>query len=283
LIRRRVAATAAVAVTLLATTGSVALYRRLRWIEPYTPRLERLSLPLPPGHEGLHGLRIGFVTDTHVGPFFTPVDAARATSLLAAERPDLILLGGDYVSEAPRHAPAAADVLADLAAAAPLGAYAVLGNHDLAMGADRVAAELEQRGIVVLRNRAVPLETGRGPLWIAGIDETLLGAPEPAAAFALVPAGAAVLALWHEPVYAEESAARGAFAQLSGHTHGGQVRLPRLGPLVLPADGRRFAAGLNHAGGMPVYTSRGVGVYRPPVRFNCPPEVTLITLTASEP
>jgi predicted MPP superfamily phosphohydrolase len=89
-----------------------------------------------------------------------------------------------------------------------------------------------------------------------------------------------VLALWHEPDYAEASAELGAFAQLSGHSHGGQVRLPGIGPLVLPLGGARYVMGLNDANGMPVYTTRGVGVYLPPLRFNCPPEVTLVTLVA---
>ena len=103
----------------------------------------------------------------------------------------------------------------------------------------------------------------------------------PAATFAGIPDKAAVLALWHEPDYARETARLGAFAQLSGHSHGGQVRLPGFGPLFLPKGGQRYVLGLNHASGMPIYTARGVGVFLPPLRVNCPPEVTLITLAAA--
>lgn len=249
-------------------------------LTPYRPRLERLQLRLPAGHEALAGLTIGFVADTHVGPSITPEDAFRATSLLARQNPDLVLLGGDYISESPRHAEPAAAVLGELVRGAPLGGYAVLGNHDCGeRGRDlRVTAALEAVGVPVLRNRAVAVDTGRGLLWVAGVDEAIMARADPARTFAAIPSGAAALALWHEPDFAAQTAALGAFAQLSGHSHGGQIRLPGIGPLILPAGGQRYVMGLNVAAGMPIYTTRGVGVYLPPLRFRCPPEVTLVTL-----
>jgi predicted MPP superfamily phosphohydrolase len=252
-------------------------------VEPFAPELERIDLPLPTGHNQLAGLRIGFVTDVHVGPYITVEDAARATALIAQERPDLILLGGDYVSASPRFAEPAAEVLGDLVRGVPLGGYAVLGNHDAGERgrAEKVTAALEAEGIRVLRNAATAIETGRGELWIAGVDEAIMARADPEKTFSRIPAHAAVLALWHEPDYAGRTAELGAFAQLSGHSHGGQVRLPGIGPLVLPEGGRRYVMGLNFVGGMPVYTSRGVGVFLPPFRLNCPPEVTLITLVPS--
>jgi predicted MPP superfamily phosphohydrolase len=266
------------ALAAMAVTGIEAY--EARYVHPYTPVLERIRLLLPSELSGLAGMRIGFVTDTHVGPFVTPDDLARAAALISAERPDLVLLGGDYVSESPRYIHATADLLGDLAAAAPLGAVAVLGNHDLAVSVRKVHDALKAVGIRVLRNEAVPVTYQGATLWIAGIDETLLGHPDPKKTFAAIPAGTRPLALWHEPQFAEEAAALGAFAQLSGHTHGGQIRLPGLGPVGLPRHGRRHIIGLNDAAGMPIYTARGVGVYRPPLRFNCPPEVTLIELVA---
>jgi predicted MPP superfamily phosphohydrolase len=143
-----------------------------------------------------------------------------------------------------------------------------------------VTAALTATGIRVLRNAAAAVDTDRARLWIAGVDEAIMARADPAAAFAGIPPGAATLALWHEPDYAAQTAARGAFAQLSGHSHGGQVRLPGVGPLFLPRGGTRYVQGFNRAGGMPVYTARGVGVFFPPLRLNCPPEVTLVTLTA---
>jgi predicted MPP superfamily phosphohydrolase len=266
------------AVGLSGATGFAAYSRY-----PYEPALARIHLRLPPGHEDLADLTIGFVADTHVGPHVAPSDVRRAISLLTPEGPDLVLLGGDYVSASPRYARPAADVLAELTRQAPLGGYAVLGNHDCGeRGRDVVVtAALEAVGVRVLRNEAAVVETGRGQLWIAGIDEAIMARADPAATFAGVPPGAAVLALWHEPDYAEASAALGAFAQLSGHSHGGQIRIPGFGPIVLPAGGSRYVMGLNDADGMPVYTTRGVGVFMPPIRFNCRPEVTLVTLVAS--
>jgi predicted MPP superfamily phosphohydrolase len=242
--------------------------------------LEQVALSVPPGHERLAGLRIGFVTDTHVGPMMSPEQIGRGLDLLASTRPDLALFGGDFISDSPRYAERAAAVLGRFAASAPLGGVAVLGNHDLANDGERVAHALRSEGILVLRNEAVAIEANGDTLWIAGIDDAILGRGCPEEALAGIPAGAAVLALWHEPDGAAESVRHGAFAQISGHSHGGQVSLPLLGAPFAPTGGRRFVAGLNRADGMPVYTSRGLGTYRPPVRFNCPPEVTLLTLVA---
>lgn len=250
-----------------------------RYVAPYRPRLEAIEIPVPAGHESLAGLRIGFLTDTHAGPFVSPIDLRRAVAMLRQEAPDLVLLGGDYISESPRYADDAAVALGDLATVAPLGCLAVLGNHDLSTDRDRVTAALENHGIRVLRNQSALIETGRGPLWIAGVDETILGQADVEATFAGIPDGSAVLALWHEPDYAAQAAAAGAFAQLSGHTHGGQIRLPGIGPLVLPPGGKLYPAGTYVVNGLHLYTSRGLGVYRPPVRFLCPPEVTIVTLT----
>ncbi|MCC6792016.1 MAG: metallophosphoesterase [Thermomicrobiales bacterium] len=241
--------------------------------------LEKIAIAAPAGHGGLAGLKIGFITDTHVGPFISPDDLARATRLISAEKPDLVLLGGDYVSESPRYTSSAVEVIWELVREAPLGGIAVLGNHDLSVSRTRVEEALIAIGIPVLRNRAVRVQFNAAELWIAGIDETLLGEPDPALTFSQVPAGAAAIALWHEPEFAEEAAAQGAFLQLSGHTHGGQIRVPGVGPIGLPVDGKRHVMGLEDVGAMQIYTARGVGVYRPPMRFNCPPEVTLITLT----
>jgi predicted MPP superfamily phosphohydrolase len=251
-----------------------------RYVNPYQPLLEHISVPVPAEHLGLAGLRIGFVTDTHVGPFITPDDLARATKLVADEHPDLILLGGDYVSESPRFTTSAVEVLWELVREAPLGGFAVLGNHDLSVSQRRVEQVLNNTGIPVLRNKSASIKYGGDQLWIAGIDEYLLGDPDPVATFSQVPAGAAAIALWHEPEYAEQATAQGAFLQLSGHSHGGQIRIPGVGPVGLPVGGKRHIIGMNNAGGMPIYTARGVGVYRPPLRFNCPPEVTIVSLVA---
>lgn len=253
---------------------------RMRYRNPYRPVLERVALTVPSDHRALAGLRIGFVTDTHVNPFFRQADLQRGVDLIAAERPDLILLGGDYISETTRYMDEAAPVLGTLARNAPLGAFAILGNHDLGGHTPAVVVGLEREGIRVLRNEVVEIPFGGDSLWVAGIDDTLLGQPLPAAAFARIPDGAAKLCLWHEPDAADIAKGFGPFAQLSGHSHGGQIRLPVVGELAVPIGGRRYPIGSYDLDGMQLYVSRGLGTYRPPVRFRCPPEVTLITLVA---
>ena len=251
-----------------------------RYRNPYRPRLEETTLRAPRGFEFLIGLRIGFITDTHVGPFIAGPDIERAANLVRAQKPDLLLLGGDYVSESTRYIPIAMEALGSLASEIELGAVGVLGNHDLHVSATAVEQAMTAAGITVLRNASHRVSYNGGDLWIAGIDETLLGYPNLQKTFSGIPDGAASLALWHEPEFADQAADMGAFAQLSGHTHGGQIRIPGVGPVGLPLDGKRYTIGHNIASGMQVYTSRGVGVFRPPMRFNCPPEVTMITLTA---
>jgi predicted MPP superfamily phosphohydrolase len=264
---------------LLAGTAAafVAAGHHARHRAPYEPRLELVAVPTPCSHD-LAGLRIGFLTDTHVGPMVDAGLVARALDLLVAAEPDVLCLGGDVVCDSPRFIPDAAAVLGEYVAAARLGTYAVLGNHDYSTDAARLTAALERKGIRVLRNEAVPVAGEDASFWIVGIDDALLGRPDLDRAFAAVPPDSPVVTLWHEPDWAEQTAQHGALLQLSGHSHGGQIRLPFVGHLSAPTGGKRFAYGLNYADCMPVYTSRGLGVFHPPVRFRCPPEVTLLTL-----
>jgi len=263
-------------------TGAVAalasVARRARHVTPFRPVLERVEIRVPTGLQTPPRLRIGFIADTHIGSVLRPPDVERAVALLLDAGPDLLLFGGDFVSESPRYIADAAAALGDVASATRYGSLAVLGNHDYANGAVRMMTALERRGIRVLRNESARIGDDTSELWIAGIDDVLLGSPDPRRAFANVPPTARAMALWHEPDWAEEVVDHGAFLQLSGHSHGGQVRLPVVGTIAAPAGGRRFVDGLNIAAGMPVYTTRGVGVYRPSVRLRCPPEVTLVTL-----
>jgi predicted MPP superfamily phosphohydrolase len=257
-----------------AAATSLAYLAQYRW--PYTPKLEHIAidrrgLPAP--------LRIGFITDLHVGPMIRGRDVDRAMEILFAARPDLLFLGGDYICESPRYAPEAAAALRSYIAAAPLGAFAVLGNHDYANDAPRLASLFESIGICVLRNESARIRAYGADLWIAGIDDALLSTADPVQTYACIPAGAKSIALWHEPDWADDIVKYNPVLQLSGHTHGGQFRVPFLGHLAAPKGGRRYVLGMHDVAGMPVYTSRGVGVYRPPIRVLCPPEVTLVTLT----
>jgi predicted MPP superfamily phosphohydrolase len=260
------------------TAAAVTTLRHTRYAAPYRPQLERVEVTAPPTARWLSGLRIGYFTDPHLGPMTTADDVERGLSLLFSGSPELLLLGGDLICESPRYGPEAAAILGRYARKAPLGAVSVLGNHDLSNDGGRLTRLLQEQDIRVLRNKALPVAYGGKELWIVGIDDALLGRPDPVAAFSAVPAGSPSLVLWHEPDWAEDATHPSAFVMLAGHSHGGQVRLPKLGAITTPNGGRRFVAGFNQANGLTIYTSRGSGMYRPPVRFNCAPEVTLITL-----
>ena len=158
----------------------------------------------------------------------------------------------------------------------------MLGNHDHWNDADLVAGALIERRIRVLRNQSQVIERGNQKLWIAGVDDPLEGKADLVKTMTGIPRTEATLLLAHEPDFADYSARFPVDLQLSGHSHGGQVRIPGVGPVILPAMARKYHTGLNRVGSLQVYTSRGVGVINPPVRLNCPPEVSLITLRAGE-
>ena len=194
---------AARAVAVSTAVAAAGFGHRVRYVEPYKPVLERVDIHVPDGITTPPRLRIGFVADTHIGPVIRPADVDRAMSCLLAADPDLLLFGGDYVCESPRHIPDAAEVLGNYASATRLGAVAVLGNHDYSNGASKLTALFERRGIQVLRNEATRVADSSGELWIAGIDDMMLGSPDPQQAFASVQNDARALALWHEPDWAE--------------------------------------------------------------------------------
>jgi len=220
---------------------------------------------------------LAFISDLHVGPYVTLDDVARVVNVVNGLEPDLVLLGGDYVSRTAETMPALASVLA--AMVAPLGLYAVLGNHDLWTDRVQVTRGLESAGVRVLVNAGELVETPGGPVHIAGLDDAWSGQPDYARAMAAHRAGVPTIVLQHEPDPAAERAEDARILlQLAGHTHGGQVRLPFIGAPVLPLYGERYVAGLYQVGASQLYVTRGIGVISPPVRFNCPPEIALITL-----
>ena len=156
------------------------------------------------------------------------------------------------------------------------GIVGCLGNHDLGTDPAYVSAVLESHGISVLRNRSIPLEREGARLWLAGLDDVLEGKPDLTLALKGVPAAEPVVLLAHEPDFADYVAH--ADLQLSGHSHGGQIRIPLLGAPYLPAMGRKYPRGLRQIGPLSLYTNVGLGTIVVPMRLDCPPEVTLITL-----
>jgi predicted MPP superfamily phosphohydrolase len=168
---------------------------------------------------------------------------------------------------------------------APLGKYAVLGNHDYRTGAEEVAQALEQAGFQLLINRRVQLRRGEELLYLVGIDDALCGRPDPAAAMQGIPEDGCAILLVHEPDFADEAKDYPVSLQLSGHSHGGQIRLPVVGHLLVPHMGKKYPDGLKHVeqADLHVYTSRGVGTTLLPLRILCKPEIALHVLLADEP
>jgi predicted MPP superfamily phosphohydrolase len=230
-------------------------------------------------------LRVALLSDLHAGGRF--IDAAKVHAVVeavASEKPDLILLLGDYLNNGRSHrfrlagGPSSPEaVAAELGRLhAPLGVYAVLGNHDWWFDGRRIAAALAAEGITVLENRAVEARPG---LWLAGISDKMTRHPDIAAALAGVPAGATVLAMTHNPDIFPGIPGRVALT-VAGHTHGGQVRLPGVGAPVVPSQyGRRYAAGHVVEDGRHLFVTTGVGTSIYAVRMGVPPEVVVLTLT----
>jgi uncharacterized protein len=219
----------------------------------------------------LDGLRVGLITDIHHSETVSADDVSRAVTLLQEARPDLVVLGGDYVSFGDRrYVGPVAELLAPLAHA-PHGSFAVLGNHD----DDRdVPAALQQQGFTVLRDQRTRLTLRDEVLDLVGL-RFWTRRPADLAPILKGTSGTTIL-LAHDPRRLVEAAAFDVQLVLSGHTHGGQVLLPGVGAIA----GRKFPvlAGTGHEGNATVFVSRGVGTVYVPVRVNCPPDVAVLTL-----
>ena len=308
--------------------------RRRRWLQPATGwfrRIERgvnqfLSRRVYPRIPGLHhiygvqlrrqltvlegeipidrlpaacdGLTILLVTDIHSGAFLGPAALGGAFARLLALAPDLILLGGDLTTTGVGEFDACADAFRSLRA--PLGVYAVLGNHDHYTGDPAgLRRRLEAAGIAVLHNSALTLRRGAGRVVLAGIDDLIAGRPDLEAALqaahreaaavdtraadAIAGSGAAdggpapILLLSHNPDVFFDAARRGVALVLSGHTHGGQIRVPGL-PVLVRMSRYHLDEGRYAVGGAQLVVSRGLGATGLPLRIACPPEAVLVKL-----
>jgi uncharacterized protein len=262
-----------------------------REVEPYRVAVECLTLELPRLAPAFDGYRLVQIGDVHLDGWMTPERLGWVVDLVNEQRPDLVAITGDFVSSSStRYVPGLVGPLKRLEA--PDGVVAVLGNHDHWAGAQAVRCAISSAGVADVSNGLKTLRRGGAALHLCGVDsvmEDLDRLEEVLAALDQAGPGCAVL-LAHEPDFADESAATGRFdLQLSGHSHGGQVRLPFLGasyffvpPLsrskYVPPLSRRYQSGLYRVGEMLQYTNRGLGVMYAQVRFNCRPEITVFTL-----
>lgn len=267
LLNRRQVLKGLVAVGLGTATGAAvhgALYER------HHLQLTRTPFPVAGLPEALRGLRLGVLTDLHRSQTVSHALVTAAVDMLMAERPDLIVLGGDYVTwRDPRYVHPAADALAKLSA--PHGVIAILGNHD---DERETPAALAAKGFTVLKDARTRLTIRGEVMDFAGIRFWTYKVAE--IAHVLRGAVPHTILLAHSPKRLTEALQLAVPAVISGHTHGGQIVLPGIGAIAA----REFPviAGLEQRQGTTIFVSRGIGTVYVPVRINCPPEVAVLTL-----
>ena len=257
-------------------------------LEANRPRIVRKELPLRRWPARLDGFTLVVLSDFHYDPYFSMHPLHASIGMVNDLQADLIVLTGDFVT-APlvgsddEKAASAAEPCARLLRQmhARHGLWAVMGNHDRATDAKRVTRALQAEGIHCLANQSAAIERDGARFWLAGVDDVLDRANDLQKALHSVPSDEATVLLAHEPDYADIVARSPVDLQLSGHSHGGQIRLPWLGPLYLPDLARKYVWGLYRVGDLTLYTNPGLGTIRVPVRLNCPPEITLLTLRRS--
>jgi hypothetical protein len=263
---------AALAAGFVTTTGVVGIAN-----QAYEPVIRRVTLPVRGLKPALEGFRIVQMTDFHMYPYTTRALVRKAVALANSLKPDLTVLTGDYVWRIPEGAEDLAAILSRLDAR--FGVYSALGNHDLWLDVELVKQAFARHRLPMLVNQGVPLTLGNAVLYLAGLDDGWSGNPDLEAALDGAPAQAPVILLYHEPDLADQVSLDPRLTlQLAGHTHGGQVRLPLRGPVILPYLGRKYDYGLYRVRDMWLYTNPGIGMISVPYRFNCPPEVTEFTL-----
>ena len=279
-----------VAAVLLAALVALALWGF--WLEPASVTVSRVRLRVPRWHAEHRELKLAVLTDLHVGsPYTGLAKLASVVERTNEERPDAVLLLGDFVIGGPKdeggerggvvggefvEPEPIAEALRRLRA--PLGVFAVLGNHDCWFDCERVARALEAAGVRVLENRAARVETGGRVFWLAGAADLWTQRPDVDGALRQVETEDPVILLTHNPDIFPRVPARVSLT-VAGHTHGGQVNLPLFGRPVVPSKfGQRYAMGHVVEGGRHLFVSGGVGTSIVPVRFRVPPEIVILQL-----
>lgn len=245
--------------------------------------VETISLKLPRLPRRFSGLRVAHISDIHMGGWMNLERLQHAGELIIAEKPDFLLITGDFLTGR-KPSDVSQQMILDLIAglshlAQRVPTFAVLGNHDYWTDVAGVRHALASSGIRDLTNTVFTLRRENENLHICGVDDIWEGEVRLDKVLAQMNDDSAAILLAHEPDFADTSAATGRFdLQLSGHSHGGQVVLPLLGSPILPYLGRKYPLGLYRVGEMFQYTNRGLGMARLPIRINCPPEITIFGL-----
>ena len=271
---------AAAGTALLCAAGAV--YAREvepRWIEVKT--VELLLPRLAPEFDGYRIVQFG---DLHLDDWPDPARLARVIKTVNRQRPDLVAITGDFASYSARRLDEELLVGALRRLSARDGVISILGNHDYLTDVNLVRRCVREGGVKELLNDAHTLRRGEARLHVAGIDDVMEGRSRLDLVLGRLPEEGAAILLAHEPDFADVASATGRFdLQLSGHSHGGQVRVPLLTRIVLPPFSQRYPRGLHRVGGMALYTNRGLGTVHARLRFLCRPEITVFTLRSPGP
>lgn len=266
----------------VAACAAAALVPACGYLSTLRPGVGRLELILDGLPVEADGLRVVLIADTHVGRWRDGRAVARAVDLANAEHPDLALLLGDYTHRLAGQPQATFDdaIRPFAQLRAPLGTFAVRGNHDIWDGSAAVAEAFRRAGIPLLVDEHRRVTIPGGQLAVIGLDDLWHSRGRESARVALdgLAPGLPRITMSHNPDRFVEDGAHDVSLMVSGHTHGGQVMVPGYGPLLLPVRHRQYAIGYHRSGPNQLYVSRGVGTVTPPVRLFCPPEVTLLIL-----
>jgi uncharacterized protein len=272
-----------ICIVLLAIVGLLGVWAF--WWEPHRFCVREEPLMLPGWPSELSGLRVALVADLHVGSPYNGLNKLREiVRRTNAAHPDLICLLGDYVKgRIPGHwvrPNAFAKELGKLQA--PLGVYAVLGNHDHWESPEKISGALRNAGITVLEDQARRVTFRGSGLWIGGISDFREGRHDVRGTLRQVTDSAPVILITHNPDIFPAIPARVSLL-LAGHTHGGQVVFPFLGALIVPSvHGNRYLRGPIEEGGRHLYVTSGTGMSYLPVRFRVPPEVPILEIESAK-
>ncbi len=239
--------------------------------------LERVAIKLQRLPKPLDGLTIIHLSDTHHSPFTSLEHIERAVKIANRLKPDMFVLTGDYVSHERKYIAPVAEVLGNLKS--EFGTFACLGNHDHWTDADLVTHLFRGEGITMLINEGLRFEARGSSFWLAGVDDHMVGRTDLKAALNGSFPDEMKMLLAHNPVIFRRAARRGVDLTLSGHTHGGQIRVRDTEKNIIP---RRRKAGLYRRYDSQIYITRGIGTVVLPVRYQCPPEISLLELHRSE-
>jgi len=243
--------------------------------EPHRLTIEHQQIHLRRLPQALDGFRIVQLSDIHHSPFTSREQIKRAVETANNLQPDMSALTGDYISKERRYAAPCAELLGKLRAR--YGVYAVLGNHDHWTDAALITDLFRAEGITVLVNQGMRFEKNGAAFWLAGVDDPMVGLEDLSLALAGSSEAEMKLLLAHNPIILRRAARAGVDLVLSGHTHGGQVSL-RSERSVVGRPRRRLLKGLARQDETQIYVTRGLGTVVLPVRFGCPPEVSLLEL-----